>query len=953
MDLHFADVQDSPLFRARCAEMEAATETLRTRTRKVVTGASRYSESLEEAFQESLRFADCIEEFCSGADDPNSTEQNFNVGGPSITRFSQTVREVSSFIELLRTQVELIICDRLNQRSSSMTTDVRDARKRLNQRSADYDAARSKHLGHRTLVQRGPWANNGFRSSGSGSGLGNLSLGGGGGSGSSPERGQQAMNAARSAADEARFDLARKLVEVQVQSRYEFLESVASVMQAHLKYFEHGHDVVGSLGPYIDETLQLASKLKTDAKSKQDSLEEMITLQREADQIREAAANAAGVGGEPSPTYKANSSSFSDPTNAAGGPLQMNIATSALASELENYIRATHEFGGSQVTVLRQGWLLKQSSKFKSKWQRRFFVLDSTGTLYYYSNKTERNSLGGGSNSGIGSSRDTQQRPHNTVSLLTATVKPGAAPPKDGAPAVPFAFRVVSPEREYTLQAEDEFEMQQWMESLQSVIACLLSGVVDIDILSRKVDREIGGTNTGLPPPARATHTRDISIDLSGAGSTGRPGTGGSASSSSVAEVNTAATPANTAAEIPSSSLTTRLSPTPSSKAAPGTSTQSIIAAVPGNNHCADCGAAAPDWGSLNLGTLHCIECSGFHRKLGVHISKVRSLTLDVRVWEPPVVALFQKIGNTTANAVWEGASSAAIAIVSATTSPVSTPLAAAGEFPRSRPTSFNELVDDDDGDEEWVWDADDVGTDIEERSAEGGGGKDENKNTSLTTAMKKLQTAGVDGGKSNSSGAATNHPSAGVLIPNKPSPSSSSAAKESFIIAKYVKKAYLSADQQPNKSLNQHLWTAVNSSDVVATYQALVYGADVNSLFITSSEAAHLVEDTHALAGGALERVVSNPRGLGDVTITHIAASKGDVVVMELLLQWGAPTELKDGYNRTPLMYAVLHDYPDVARQLMKRGVVCTGQDVMGNSVVQMMGRKGLADADLVAALH
>ena len=43
-----------------------------------------------------------------------------------------------------------------------------------------------------------------------------------------------------------------------------------------------------------------------------------------------------------------------------------------------------------------------------------------------------------------------------------------------------------------------------------------------------------------------------------------------------------------------------------------------------------------PEWASINLGVLVCIECSGIHRSMGVHISKVRSFTLDK--WEPDLV---------------------------------------------------------------------------------------------------------------------------------------------------------------------------------------------------------------------------------------------------------------------------------------------------------------------------
>ncbi|KAJ6654959.1 hypothetical protein lerEdw1_006430 [Lerista edwardsae] len=55
-----------------------------------------------------------------------------------------------------------------------------------------------------------------------------------------------------------------------------------------------------------------------------------------------------------------------------------------------------------------------------------------------------------------------------------------------------------------------------------------------------------------------------------------------------------------------------------------------------GNAQCCDCREPAPEWASINLGITLCIECSGIHRSLGVHFSKVRSLTLDS--WEPELV---------------------------------------------------------------------------------------------------------------------------------------------------------------------------------------------------------------------------------------------------------------------------------------------------------------------------
>lgn len=59
-----------------------------------------------------------------------------------------------------------------------------------------------------------------------------------------------------------------------------------------------------------------------------------------------------------------------------------------------------------------------------------------------------------------------------------------------------------------------------------------------------------------------------------------------------------------------------------------------------------------PTWASLNLGALICIECSGIHRNLGTHLSRVRSLDLDD--WPRELTLVLASIGNATANSIWE-----------------------------------------------------------------------------------------------------------------------------------------------------------------------------------------------------------------------------------------------------------------------------------------------------------
>ncbi|KAK3261785.1 hypothetical protein CYMTET_29324, partial [Cymbomonas tetramitiformis] len=414
--------------------------------------------------------------------------------------------------------------------------------------------------------------------------------------------------------------------------------------------------------------------------------------------------------------------------------------------------------------------------------------------------------------------------------------------------------------------AESNAERDEWIGAIQGVIATLL---------------ENQPTPAERPPGAGSGHMRQHS-------------TGGdffhrtmSASSSDL----DAALLSETSSSLPNQ-------PGLGDEAAPEP-LQVLWKASEGNTHCADCGAPDPDWASLNLNMLLCIECSGIHRRLGVHISKVRSLTLDVKVWEPSVMALFLNTGNAIANEVWEGS-----------------------------------LRHKEEKAEQWLWGADDDEEDDEE---------------DIVVARRLSHLRRHPGSDNDLSEMGNSPPSP---VPNcRARALDSIKTKEEWIKQKYVERKFVGSAPL------ERVFDAVLKGDMSALiwHIAKGYNWDILDTGEAGTSAAALVD--HLAAGHSADSFagmdVSGPEGKLGATALHAAAVVANVAIVELLYQNGVSMDLTDCKGRTALHWSILHGTDNVAKLLLRHGARAGLKDARGEVALDMaMARGSISDEELFLGL-
>ncbi|KIW01466.1 uncharacterized protein PV09_07223 [Verruconis gallopava] len=335
---------------------------------------------------------------------------------------------------------------------------------------------------------------------------------------------------------------------------------------------------------------------------------------------RSGSVHGAGAASAPAMTINVPAATSSEPASALMQPVSSVLSSSPSQASKFRGIRdleeRDHNSLGSDATNGYRGkeglvWAMSRPGSHadpkglnKQAWHKYWIVLDQ-GKLSEYTGWKEK--------------LDLHMEP---IDLRVASVREARNADRR------FCFEIITPQFTRVYQAQGEDDMRTWINAINNTIQNAVEGK---------------GVAEPVPRDSSGSFNKELASVLTGKSASTSHRSGHSSHKSGVSRHATVG-------EKPSARI---------QSVEVSESSQRLLRQLrehdPANSFCADCSTdSRVDWVSINLGVIICIECSGIHRSLGTHVSKVRSLTLDPNSFTSDIVEILMKVGNRVSNAIYE-----------------------------------------------------------------------------------------------------------------------------------------------------------------------------------------------------------------------------------------------------------------------------------------------------------
>ncbi|OJD10945.1 hypothetical protein AJ78_08176 [Emergomyces pasteurianus Ep9510] len=608
-------VEDGPLFRATMKALEQKTGNMRAKMKKVLKRA-------EAAYQAQIACNDSVSAFITALNDASLS--NANAIQPALEHyFDRIAREILNYEQQNTIHLQKLIIDPLSKLYNHDIKQAESKKKDFEEESRDYYAYVGRYLGQR----------------------------------------QDSLKEKKRVESDSKYQTKRRNFELKRFDYSSFMQDLhggrkeQEVLSHLTKYADTQaknylsaakkiEEMVPQLQALIDEVTEADKEFqfqRTEREEKRRALETSTKKyiepgsvsssgvsapgsanlnffhQSDADlgradstgsQLKTAVNNNSGISSSLNPPI-----SIETPTGTSSIPTGSNRFRGirdledreASGSLPENWQQVQHRKEGLLWALSRPGSHIDPKGINKQAWHKFWIVLDQ-GKLSEYSNWKQK--------------LDLHMEP---IDLRMASVREARNAERR------FCFEVITPQYKRIYQATSEEDMNAWIVAINNALQSAVEGrtlppaALQQLVTDGATRRDIGSVLTG-----KTSHSvQQVHSNPPISGVNRRTTVG--------ARPSYVRSDSNSYEENPSKLL------------------QTIRDADQGNCWCADCGSLSKvEWVSINLGIVLCIECSGIHRSLGTHISKIRSLTLDIHSFSNDIVEILLQVGNRVSNMIWE-----------------------------------------------------------------------------------------------------------------------------------------------------------------------------------------------------------------------------------------------------------------------------------------------------------